>query len=284
MLPLFKLTARFLAALPLPVALAIGRGFGRFFSHVVRHRRRETVTRLQVCLPEKTKADCIAIYCSMFSNLGMSIVEMLRISHRGLDDLEGRVTLHGRENLDTLQKGGLVLMAHIGNWENCGYATSLLGSPCTVVVKPIKNDAIQGHVEATRKKMNLEMLPHTKSYRQCLRRLKEGHTVAIILDQNRTRDQGVFVDFFDKPACTSPGLALMSAQTKNPVVPLFDVRRDHLHHDLYVLPPVPPPKSRKLDALTEATQTYTKLIETMIRKHPDQWMWLHRRWRTKPEA
>ena len=283
MLILFRLTSRCLAALPLGAALAIGRGFGWFLAHVVRHRRKETVTRIHTCLPDKDMAVCRSIYCDMFANLGMNIVEMLRVSHRGLADMEGRVTIHGRDNLETLQGGGLVLMAHIGNWENCGYVTNLLDSTCTVVVKPIKNAGIQGHVEATRKNMNLEMLPHTGSYRECLRRLQQGHSVAIILDQNRTRAQGVFVDYFGQPACTSPGLALMSAQMKIPVVPLFDVRRGNRDHDLHVLPPIPPPESRKIDALTEATQHYTKVIEDMVRRHPEQWTWLHRRWRTKPD-
>jgi len=284
MLTLFKLTSRAMTALPLGIALAIGRGFGWFVAHVIRHRRRETIERLQTCFPEKSRMECRAIYCGMFANLGMNIIEMLRVSHVGLADVEGRMTVHGRDNLDALQNGGLILMAHVGNWENCGYLTSILASTCTVVVKPIKNDALQDHIEATRKKMNLEILPHNNSYRECLRRLKKGHSLAIILDQNRTAAQGVFVDFFGQPACTSPGLALMSAQMKIPVVPLFDVRRNNREHDLYVLPPIPPSQSRKIDALTEATQQYTKVIEDIIRQHPDQWTWLHRRWRTKPES
>ena len=284
-----KFVCRLFATMPLRLALAVGRGLGTFAACVVRHRRRETVERIQRCFPEKSRAQCEAIYRGMFRNLGMNIVEMLRLSVLGTDDLLPRVEFHGQENLHEALRsdgwGSLALMAHIGNWEFCGAVASLLEEEVSVVVKPMRDPALQDYLEQTRQRMGPNMLPHHNSFRECLRRLKAGSHVAVILDQNRGREQGVFVEFFGQPACTSPGLALLSAQSGSPVLPVFDLRgTDPTQHHLHLLPAIPACSGRKIEALTEATQIYTLRIEEMIRKYPEQWIWLHRRWKTKPPA
>jgi KDO2-lipid IV(A) lauroyltransferase len=225
----------------------------------------------------------------MFRNLGMNVVEMLRLSVLGMDDLRPRVDFHGQEHLHAALRqdgwGILSLMAHIGNWEFSGAVTALLDEEVSVVVKTMRDPVLQAYLEQTRKRMGGHLLPHHDSFRECLRRLKAGKHVGVVLDQNRSREQGVFVDFFGQPACTSPGLALLSAQSGSPVLPLFDIRdADPTRHHLHLLPAIPPCTGRKIEALTEATQLYTRQIEEMIRKHPEQWIWLHRRWKTQPLA
>ena len=95
------------------------------------------------------------------------------------------------------------------------------------------------------------------------------------------RDEGVFVDFFGRPACTSPGLAYLSAQTRLPVHPVFIIRQNNGRHLVKVYPPIPPPAGRDPDSIHQATQQYTTVIEEVIRKVPEQWIWIHRRWRTQ---
>ncbi len=286
---LLKTICHAFAAVPLRAALAVGRGLGIIAACIVRHRRRETVERIQRCFPKKSRAECEAIYRGMFRNLGMNIVEMLRLSVLGTDDLLPRVEFHGQENLHEALRsdgwGSLALMAHIGNWEFCGAVASLLEEQVSAVVKPMRNPVLQEYLKRTRERMGGSLLPHHNSFKECLRRLKAGSHIAVILDQNRSREQGVFVEFFGQPACTSPGLALLSAQSGSSVLPLFDIRdADPTRHHLHLLPAIPPCSGRKIEALTEATQIYTQRIEEMIRKYPEQWIWLHRRWKTKPPA
>jgi KDO2-lipid IV(A) lauroyltransferase len=129
--------------------------------------------------------------------------------------------------------------------------------------------------------MQLHLLTAKKSYKECLQRLRRGEILAMIMDQNVRFEEGVFVDFFDKPACTTAGLAILSAQTGSPVVPLFIVRKPDTTYDMFIGEPIEAPPNRDPDTIRSFTQMYTKVIEDMIRKYPDQWIWIHRRWRTR---
>lgn len=287
MVYLVLLIARLVSALPLGTALALGRGLGAGYWLVFRPRREPTIETLCRCLPGTSRAEALRILGRMYRHQGMNIIESLRVSVRGLEDFDGRVTVHGREHLDRLnasESGVLLLMGHLGNWEMCGYATRYFGRPANVVVKPIKNDGVQRFIESTRERMNLRMILRQGSFPLCLRALQRKEIVAIILDQNQSRHQGLFVDFFGKPACTSPGLALLAARGKSPVFPLYSFRRGNRHHDLYFSEPLPSPDQTDPESLRAATQIYTRFLEDRIREHPDQWIWMHRRWRTKPEG
>lgn len=111
--------------------------------------------------------------------------------------------------------------------------------------------------------------------------LKRGEIVAIVLDQNTKRDYGIFVDFMGRPACTSPGLAILAAQTGTPVYPFYATRAPDGSHDVTMMPPLDPPTDKSREAMHDATQRYTKVLEDIIREHPENWMWLHKRWRTQ---
>ena len=222
----------------------------------------------------------------MYKNLGMTVVEQLRISVLGLQDFEERIDVHGIEHYRLAavrSNGALVLMAHLGNWELCGYSTRLVDCPVSVVVKPMKNKKFEAYLTRTRERMGAHMLPTTSSYRECLRRLRKAEILTMILDQNTHRHRGVFVEFFGRPACTTQGLAILSAQSQAPVIPVFVVRRDDDRYDMFIHPAIDPPADREAASLRQATQHYTRIIEDMIRKYPDQWIWIHRRWRTRPK-
>ena len=285
MILLLHTISRILSALPLSVALAVGRGIGRFMGSIIRYRKKDAKEALRRSLPDRTESERSRIQQNMYQNLGMTLVEQLRISILGFADFTDRIDVHGLEHFESaLSKntGAIAMMAHIGNWELCGFTTTFLDRPISVVVKPMRNPRLESYLTSTRQKMNLRILPVTTSYRQCIRTLRKGEILAMIMDQNTQRDKGVFVDFFGQPACTTLGLAILSAQTAAPVVPLFNIRRDDHRYDLIILPPIEPPPDRQKETLKQFTQQYTRIIEDMIRKYPDQWIWIHRRWRTKP--
>jgi KDO2-lipid IV(A) lauroyltransferase len=285
MIVLLELLSRLLAVLPRPAALAFGRGLGWVLSTVIRHRRHYVLETLAHCLPDRTPAEHRRIYRQMFRHLGMTVVEQMRVTIHGLDRIQGVITIHGEHHLQQImeqRKHALALMAHIGNWEICGFMTQHMNQPVSVVVKPMRNRKFDVYLTRSRERMGLDLLPATSSYWECIKRLRQRELLAMILDQNTVADRGIFVDFFGRSACTTPGLAILSAQSQASVFPLFAIRREDLGYDLYILDPIEPPPDRTPETLRSYTQKYTQAIEEIIRRHPEQWIWLHRRWKTRP--
>ena len=285
MILVVDLLSRLLAALPRPAALAVGRGLGWVLASVVRYRRRYVADTLARCFPERPAAERRRIQRRMYGHLGMTVVEQMRVSIRGLEEYRDRITLHGEQHFSALQEAGcptLLLSAHLGNWELCGYLAQSVSQRITVVVRPLRGRGMNTYLARTRERMGVDFLPATTSFRECLKRARQGEVVAMVLDQNTRRSRGVFVEFFGQPACTTFGLALLAAESGAHVYPIFTLRRDDRRYELHVLDPIAPPPDRKRDTLRTFTQDYTRVIEEMIRRYPEQWIWIHRRWRTQP--
>ena len=277
----------FFAWLSLPSALAFGRRLGWIYGTVLRHRRKDAAEALQRSFPEKTKKERNAIINRMYQNLGMNLIEEFRLPSVSKAYLEENILWEGEAYSHQVLangKGLLVLSAHLGNFDLlCTFAPKF-DFPTTVITKNIKNSAINKWWMDARSRFGLKFVPAHNSYRQCLTALRKNEIIAFVLDQNMIDTEGVFVDFFGKPACTSPGLAYMSAQSGAAVVPVFMIRLDNGRHLIKALPPIPPPADRKPETIHAFTQLYTKVIEDVIREYPDQWLWIHRRWKTTPQA
>ena len=285
MILLLKSLSWFLCALPLPVALAVGRGLGWIYGSVLRYRRAESLVALRRAFPERSVEDLKRIRSRMYANLGMNVVESLRVAGIDQDFVDRHITPVNQERIDEARKSGgglLVLTAHVGNWEMLCVIAPTFVHHLTIVAKTMKSESLTRFIEQTRGRFGTRVLPSRNVYRECLRVLRNKETLGFILDQNRTQVDGVFVDFFGRPACTSTGLALLSYQAKAPVVPVFSVRKPGGYHDVHVLPPIEPPPDREPETIRAYTQRYTTEIENMIRQYPDQWIWVHRRWRTQP--
>lgn len=280
-----KIFSWLFAALPLPAALATGRGLGRAFGFVVPRNRSRAMENLTRCFPEKSWAECRAIMWRMFANLGMNTAEMLRWIGGRVEETSQRIRLENEEEaLRCLKEGhgAVILTAHIGNWDLMGlWAASRI--PLTIISKVIKNEALNRFWMEKRAAANVKIVPAHNSYRQCLRVLKDNGCLGFILDQNMIAREGIFVEFFGRPACTTPGLAVLSAHARSPVMPVFMFREPGGRHVVKVFPVLAPPADREPATLAAATQQYTKIIEGVIREFPDQWIWMHRRWRTQPQ-
>jgi KDO2-lipid IV(A) lauroyltransferase len=284
---LVEIIARLVAALPRGAALRLGRFGGWIACHVIRHRRKLLVQTLAECLPEKSESERHRIATRMYLHLGMTFVDQLRILVSGLDEFHALIEVQNREHIENAasdSSGTLLLTAHLGNWELSGFITTLTDCPYAVVVKNFRNAAVDRFITQSRERMGATTLSAKTSFKECVRRLKRGEFMFMILDQNMIADEGIFVDFFGKPACTTPGLALLSAYTQSTVYPVFMMRRPDYGYTMTIQPPIAPPPDKSKESLLEYTQTYTTIIEEMIRKHPEQWIWLHKRWRTKPPA
>ncbi len=278
---------RLMSALPRAGALRVGIALSWIYGYVIRYHRRDAFDALRRSFPEKSEGEIRGIVNSMYRNLGRNVAEMLRIIGGKAEEMESRFTWEGEEIVrDALKKGrgALILMAHVGNWEMLGLLTARRGLPVNAIVKTVRNPGINAFLERVRNEFGLKTLPARNSYRPCLKALKHNELVAFVIDQNRPPSAGIFVNFFGRPACTTPALAYLSAQSGAPVIPVFMTRLDSDRHVLRILTPIDPPKDREEETIRQATQEYTKAVEDAVRLHPDQWIWIHRRWRTKPAA
>jgi KDO2-lipid IV(A) lauroyltransferase len=281
-----KSMAKGVACLPARWAQALGRGAGWVLAHGMRLRRTYVLEVLARSFPEKTPDEHRAIYAAMCRHQALNLVEILRFAGGREEEIRARIEVSGEEVVkQALErgKGVLVLIAHFGNYDLMGlFASRLLGYPVTIITKTLKNQRLNELWWELRQKAGLKTLPSHNAYRACVRALRRNELVGFMLDQNRPSGQGVFVDFFGKPASTTPGLAMMSAQTGAPVVPVFMRRRPDGRHVLEARPVIEPPPDRKEETLRACTAAYTKIIEDEIRRDPAQWMWLHKRWKSRP--
>jgi KDO2-lipid IV(A) lauroyltransferase len=288
MLDIFaQIIARKLARLPRPALLRWGARVGWFYGHVVRHRRAEALAALRRSLPELAPAKALNALDGMYRNLATNILEVLRADGGAEDHNAGLFNVEGEAVVQSALargRGALILMAHYGSWEMLAAHAAHRGYKLHIVAKKFKNDAVDRLWNRLRERYGVSVIYSHNAARPVLRALRENALVGFMLDQHRPPDQGVFVDFFGRPASTSPGLAILSSQARAPVIPVFIRRRADGGHHIRALPLIEPPPDREPATVLRYTQRYTTLLENEIRAAPDQWIWIHRRWKAQPPA
>lgn len=276
-----------ITALPLSAALSFGRGVGNVAYLLVRRHREIVLAELARCFPGDSESALKDRLLRVFQHIGMNYMEVFRWIGGKMDELESRITVEGAEHVEAARargRGVLVLIGHIGNWDLMGLWAAR-HYPLTIISKSLKQKGVNRFWMEARAKTGLNIVPARKSYRACLGVMKKNGLLGFILDQNTLRRDGVFVEFYGKEACTSPGLAFLSAHAQSPVVPVFMFRQPDGTHRVQIYPVLEPPLNRETATIIEATQRYTRILEDAIRRHPDQWIWMHRRWRSvRPAA
>ncbi len=221
----------------------------------------------------------------MFSHLGMNIVELFRWLGGGQEEIKAYIKADHDDRMRAALaqgRGCIALVAHVGNFDVMGL-WGAANFPMTIISKELKGArGVNEFWMEKRAEAGLKILPAHNSYRACLRVLKQGECLGFILDQNMARGEGIFVDFFGQLASTTPGLAVMSAHSRAPVMPVYMLREADGSHTVHFLPQIEPPADREPETIARATQHYTRVIEDIVRAHPEQWIWMHRRWRTQP--
>jgi KDO2-lipid IV(A) lauroyltransferase len=280
--------AAVLARLPAPLVLAIGRSFGDLAALAMPGRRRVALANVALAFPELPEAARRRLARRSWQHLGMTLVELARLLGRPLEATLAELSLDGVEHLRRvmIEHGrALVLTAHLGNWEYLSAAHRLAGYPLSVVVRPLDVPSLDAVAEAMRRKTGVDLIDKRGALRPVLEALRRGGLVGILLDQNTTRRESVFVPFFGRAASTSRSLALLAIRTGAPVLPIFIRREGPARHRVVIEPPVVPPTSNDPDqAVVELTTRCTQVIEAAIRRTPEQWLWSHDRWRTRPPA
>jgi KDO2-lipid IV(A) lauroyltransferase len=242
---------------------------------------------LRLAFPEKTRRERARILRGVFTSLGRQLAEVCLFPTYTLENVGKVVVYDGFENFEralSRGKGVLFLTAHLGAWELSAFTHSLYGHPLHIVMRPLDNVYLDRLMRRYRTMHGNSTVDKDDFVRGLLSAMKAGETVGILMDTNMTPPQGVFVDFFGIPACTASGLARIALRSDAAVVPGFTVwdpalRKYRLRFD----PALKLIRTGNDDADVLAnTALFTKVIEEYVRKYPDQWLWVHRRWKTRP--
>jgi Kdo2-lipid IVA lauroyltransferase/acyltransferase len=274
-----------LAHLPVSAGLWIGRRLGDLSWVALSRRRAIALANLERAFgATRTLEERARLGRLSFEHLGMNVVEACVFFFRPPSVLLSRVELDGLDRVECAAgygKGVLVLTAHYGNWELLAAAHALSAFPLSVVVRPMDHPVMDRIVERFRRRSGVELIAKRRALRDIVEALRRGRVVGILLDQNASRAEGVFVPFFGIPASTSKALAVISLRTGAPVIPVFIRRLADGRHRVEVEPPIPVPTSGDVAGYTT---TFTRTIEAAIRRAPEQWFWMHDRWKTRPRS
>jgi len=283
------LVLKALGLLPRSMARGLAYGFVRLFYSLLPRLRKTTEINLRIAFTEWSEALRQSVIRGMLRNLGWMAAEFARFPKLSKENIDRVVVMDGLENFLEGQrrgKGVLFLTGHLGAWELSSFAHALYGFPLHFLARPIENTKIDTLVNKYRCLSGNQPIFKNESARVTLKVLKEAGTIGILADQNTTPAEAVFVDFFGKSASTTTGIARLALHTDAAIVPgyaVWDVRLGK--YRLRFEPPVELVRTGDPDRdILENTQKFTKILEEIIRKYPDQWVWAHGRWKTRPEG
>lgn len=278
---------RGLGALPRPAARALGAGLGAVAFVFIPRLRRTGERNLELAYPESTHAWRMRTIRELYRSLGQHLAEFCLMSHYTRETASRFVRYAGLDhylNARDAGRGVLVVTGHLGLWELSSFYHSLMGYPMSMVIRRLDNPRVDRLVNGIRCMHGNTVLHKDDFARGLLGAMRRGETVGILMDTNMTPPQGVFVDYFGIPACTAAGLARLALHTDAVVLPGFLTwRADEQRYVLEFGEPLRLVRTGNLeqDIITN-TQICTAAIEEWVRRYPEQWLWLHRRWKTRP--
>ncbi len=288
--PLIAAGRRGLAALPPSLAFGAADLAARAAFRLLGRERARMEEHLRLAFPERTPAEREAIAREAFRHFGRAFVEATRLPELSTAELERMVRLHDPEGmLDRLAAGGgpaIAVTAHLGNWELAAAYVARRGIRLRVVATRFRDPRVDGLLVSLRAASGVETIHRDEGARPVLKALRDGCLLGLLIDQDTDVD-GCFVDFFGRPAFTTRGPGVLHLATGAPVFTLFCVRGGDGRYDLTVEPPLPAAPSGLKGAEKEAATVRvvaeaSRRIEAAIRRHPTQWVWWHRRWKTQP--
>jgi KDO2-lipid IV(A) lauroyltransferase len=274
--------ARCIRHLPWPVVSAAGEMVGTAFYAFDAPRRRVAIDNLARAFPRRTPADRRTIARRVFRHFGRMLFELLKFSTLGADEMLARVEFEGVDRARQAYAGGrgvFFLTAHFGCWETNGLVHALHLAPIGVMARPLDNPMLHDLLERVRQCTGNWVIYRKGGIRRTLRALESGQGVAILIDQHIHGPDATLVDFFNRPAATTTALAALALRTGAPVIPVFAVPTSPGRYRMIYEHAVTPPGPDAADPIREFTQRCTDVLEMYVRRYPELWLWMHRRWR-----
>jgi KDO2-lipid IV(A) lauroyltransferase len=278
---------RGIGMLPRPIARAVGISLANLVYFVHPKLRRVGMRNLELAFPEKSRVERKRILRGAFTGMGRQLAEFCLFPKYSEENVKKIAIYDGFENFEAARqrgKGVLLLTGHFGGWEVGSFAHSLYGFPIKIVVRDLDNPLIDALVKRYRTLHGNSTFDNREFARSLLSSMRAGDTVGILMDTNMTPPQGVFVDYFGVPACTASGMARVALKTDAAVVPAFSLWDPVLKRYRIRFEPMLTlirTDDTEADAIAN-TALFTKALEKCARSYPDQWLWVHRRWKTRP--
>lgn len=267
--------------LPLPFASPLAAGAGRVLDIAVPRLREIARTNLTFAFPNLKHEEREQAIDGVFASIGRMLLSIAKFPSINAQNISEWILYEGMENYHqakTKGRGILIATGHLGNWELSAFAHALMTEPMNVMVRPLDNSRIDRIVESRRALSGNHLIYKHRSARAVIEALKKNEAVGILIDQNTAAPEGVFIEFFGKRACAGSGFVKLAYHTGAAVLPGFALWDQATQK--YILRFF---REVQLTGDVEAdTQRIHSVVEGVIRQYPDQWMWIHRRWKTQP--
>jgi len=270
------------ASRPRQKRIALGETIGSLWRLLdVRHRRL-ALNNVSLAFPDWPEEKVKAVVRSNFRHIGRTGAEFLGLGSMTRDELLGMHKFEGLEILNEAAgqgKGVLILTAHIGNWELAGMSVAELGRPCFAVARRLSNPLTDARVTALRESFGLKVIPHRNAVKPILKALKQGAMVGFLMDQRARSKEALTSMFFGRKAATNSGLATIAVRTGAPVIPAFGETVAGGHVVRFCEPVKIPERATAHESIQAMTEEFDLIIEKAVRRIPEQWFWVHDRWR-----
>ncbi|HEX5600929.1 MAG TPA: lysophospholipid acyltransferase family protein [Pyrinomonadaceae bacterium] len=284
-----KLVLMTLGRLPPRMSYGMGRSFGKIAYLLAGDLRRTGAINLRIAFPEKTEEERDALLRECFESLGRQLGLFSQMATRSREEIRQLIEPVGWENLENARADHgdrlIYVTGHLGGWEMTSLGISLLGYPFTFLTRRLDNAKIEELVDGVRTKFGNKTIDKLSAARSMLKLLRSGEqALGLLPDLNTLDDEAIFVDFFGVPAATTFVIAKLAVRTNTPLVPFFAPWSEEKGKYLLIAgPPIPAECTGDEEAdVRRMTIEITRLIEDQIRQFPGQWLWIHKRWKTRP--
>jgi KDO2-lipid IV(A) lauroyltransferase len=278
-----------LGLLPRRAAIVVGKLIARAAYRLQGRLRRTGHRNLTLAMPELSARERNSILAGVVDNLGRLLGEFSQFPKITSQNVRDLVVYDGFDNYRLAAEQGrgvLLLTGHIGAWELCAFAQGIYGHSLSFLIRPLDNPLLDKMIRGYRELSGNRTIDKNRAVKPVLETIRRGEDVGLLIDVNTVADQGVFCDFFGIPACSTTGLATFALRTGAPVVPGFLIWDERLKkHRLRFDPEVQVIRTGDFkEEVRLNTARFTKVIEDYARNYPDQWLWIHKRWHTRPEG
>jgi len=285
---LFSLLRVLLRSLPISVEIALAGGLARLASMIDRKHSAVAMANLDLAYGDEMPAqEKRRIVVRSYENLIITAMETIKAQGASREEILSRVEFENEEILlEALDSGRAIIFitAHFGNWELGALAIGARFTPIAIVGRPLDNRALDAVLRATREQFGITMIPKSRALPMMMKSLKAGTPVGVVVDQNTRTKDGLLVDFFGKEARHTPVVSILARRTDALVVPVYSFSDDYRKWRVRFYPPLEIRKSDDMQKdIEEFTQKQAEVTERVIRSKPDEWFWLHKRWKNRYE-
>lgn len=279
------LVERVIRRLPRCCVLALGRGLGRLWSDLDARHVRIAADNLRRAFPSWDEPRVLRTARAVYEHFGAMLLDLLWMGGRPVADALALVDVEGVAHVEAAMsegRGVLMITGHFGNWELAGLFHGARFGAMGVVARPLDNPALDAKLVSLRARGGNSVIYKQRALQQVLRLVREGKSIALVIDQN-VQEGGVFVSFFGRPAASAPVASALTVKTGAPIVPAFCELLASGRYRMCYGPAIRNrPSGDRATDIARVTQATASVIEAAVRERPEQWLWLHRRWKTQP--